>query len=82
MKIIPNEDALINSIIHKKFHKKSRKWEFTRHILLYSTEEDIQVFMDRIQHLGPKFLNRIPEITYLNEKKIAMGAFTKAKKAL
>ena len=36
IKAIPNKDALIYSVIHKKYHKTSRKWEFTRYVLLYT----------------------------------------------
>lgn len=38
-KAIPNKSSMIESIVHRNFHKKTRKWEFYRYFVIYALKE-------------------------------------------
>lgn len=82
IKAIPNEDSMIRSIVHKKYQKKSRKWEFSRYILVYSPQQEVSFILDQIRHFQPRTISKQPVMNYLNEKKMAIAAFTQAKNEL
>ena len=79
IKAIPNRDSMIHSIVHKKFLKNSRKWEFTQYLLIYAPDKDMSFIMSRIAGYQPRTINKSVVTQYLSEKMMAITAFTKAK---
>ena len=40
LKVIPNKEAMIQSVIHRNYLRKSRKWQFFRYFVVYALKED------------------------------------------
>ena len=47
--LIPNEEAMVKSKIHQKYHPKAKKWEFSQIFALFYSKEDVDEVMDVLQ---------------------------------
>lgn len=80
--VVPHETAMIHSSIQMNFISKKRVWEFSRVFVIYADSHQL----NRVLHfLEPFKLSTLKErviMGYLNEKLIAIKAFTDAKTKL
>jgi len=53
LKAIPNEEAMIHSIVHRRYHQKNRKWEFFRSFVVYALKEDTSFILQKLKIFRP-----------------------------
>lgn len=70
---------MIQSIIHRNFLRKSRKWEFSRYFIVYGLKEELPRVVQKLQVFRPEVVKTAPIVHYLDEKFISIAAFLEAK---